>query len=150
MSQHRATNAKRCGTRGLKTSDRFGLGVAYMRLSPHILMGITKTTVTLLGPTKRTNVELVVDTGSILTWVRSDRLRGLGFKPRREKDFHTIEGRILRRKTGPATLRCDGRRRTLRQSLAGIRTRRCWVLPHWRAWVSRSILSRRNFGVQAS
>lgn len=34
--------------------------------------------------------------------------RGLGFKPRREKDFHTIEGRILRRKTGPATIRYDG------------------------------------------
>jgi len=79
-----------------------------MRLSPHILMGITKTTVTLLGPTKRTKVELIVDTSSILTWVRSDRLRGLGFKPRREKDFHTIEGRILRRKTGPATIRYDG------------------------------------------
>src|SRR2546427_629535 len=54
------------------------------------MMGITKTTVTLLGPTKRTKVELIVDTGSILTWVRSDRLRGLGFKPRREKDLHTI------------------------------------------------------------
>ena len=71
-------------------------------------MGFTKTTVTLLGPTKRTKVELIVDTGSILTWVSSDRLRGLGFKPRRENDFHTIEGRILRRKTGPATIRYDG------------------------------------------
>jgi len=91
----------------LKRSDRFCLSVAYMRLSPHILMGITKTIVTLLGP-KHTKVELIVDTGSILTWVRSDRLRGLGFKPRREKDFHTIEGRILRRKTGPATIRYDG------------------------------------------
>src|SRR5947199_10083458 len=108
MSQHRATNAKRCGTRDLKTSDRFGLGVDYMRLSPHILMGITKTTVTLLGPTKRTKVELIVDTGSILTWVRSDRLRGLGFKPRGEKDFHAIDGRILRRKTGQDTIRYDG------------------------------------------
>lgn len=53
-------------------------------------------------------MELVVDTGSILTWVRSDRLKEIGSKPRREKDFRTIEGRILRRKTGPATIRYDG------------------------------------------
>ncbi len=71
-------------------------------------MGVTRTTVTLLGRTKRTKVELIVDTGSILTWVRSDRLRDIGSKPRREKDFRTVEGRILRRKTGPATIRYDG------------------------------------------
>ena len=71
-------------------------------------MGITKTTITLLGRTKRARVELIVDTGSILTWVRSDRLREIGSKPRREKEFRTIEGTILRRKTGPATIRCDG------------------------------------------
>lgn len=53
-------------------------------------------------------MELVVDTGSILTWVRSDRLKEIGSKPRRERDFRTIEGRILRRKTGPATIRYDG------------------------------------------
>ncbi len=71
-------------------------------------MGVTRTTVTFLGQKKRTDVELIVDTGSILTWVRSDRLRDIGSKPRREKDFRTIEGRILRRKTGPATIRYDG------------------------------------------
>ncbi len=71
-------------------------------------MGITKTTVTLLGQRKRTRVDLVVDTGSILTWVRSDRLREIGSKPRREKDFRTIEGRVLSRKTGPATIKYDG------------------------------------------
>ena len=71
-------------------------------------MGITKTTVTIVGRTKRAKVELIVDTGSILTWVRSDRLMEIGSKPKREKDFRTIEGRILRRKTGPATIRYDG------------------------------------------
>ena len=71
-------------------------------------MGITKTIVTIVGQTKRTKVELIVETGSILTWVRSDRLREIGSKPRRKKDSRTIEGRILRRKTGPATIRYDG------------------------------------------
>ena len=71
-------------------------------------MGITETTVTIVGQTKRTKVELIVDTGPISTWVRGDRLREIGSKPRREKDFRTIEGRILRRKTGPATIRYDG------------------------------------------
>jgi len=78
-----------------------------MRVSLHIPMGITKTIVIFLGPTKHVKVEPIVDEGSILTWVRSDRLKGMGFKPRREKDFHTIEGRIPRRKTGPATIRYD-------------------------------------------
>ena len=32
----------------------------------------------------------------------------MGGKPRREKEFRTIEGKIIRRKTGPATVRYDG------------------------------------------
>lgn len=72
------------------------------------LMGITKTTITILGRSKNARVELIVDTGSILTWVSSDRLKEIGSKPKREKAFRTIEGRVLRRKTGPATIRYDG------------------------------------------
>ncbi len=71
-------------------------------------MGITKATVTLVGEQKEIGVELIVDTGSILTLVKSDRLEEIGSKPRREKDFRTIEGRTIRRKTGPATIRYDG------------------------------------------
>ncbi len=71
-------------------------------------MGITKATVTLVGGSRKTIIELIVDTGSILTWVRADRLQEAGLKSRREKEFRTIEGRIIRRKTGPATIRYDG------------------------------------------
>ena len=71
-------------------------------------MGITKASVTVLGDSAHSEVELIVDTGSILTWVRSDRLKSIGAKPRREKEFRTIEGKIIRRKTGPATVRYDG------------------------------------------
>ena len=71
-------------------------------------MGITMATVTLVGGSRETSAELVVDTGSVLTWVRRNRLEGIGAKARREKDFRTIEGRIVRRKTGPLTIRYDG------------------------------------------
>lgn len=71
-------------------------------------MGITKASVTIIGDAGTKEVELIVDTGSILTWVNSDSLKATGSKPRREKVFRTIEGRVIRRKTGPATLRYDG------------------------------------------
>ena len=71
-------------------------------------MGITMATVTLVGGSRETSAELVVDIGSFLTWVRRNRLEGIGAKARREKDFRTIEGRIVRRKTGPLAIRYDG------------------------------------------
>ncbi len=73
-----------------------------------MIVGITKASVTLVGEYKEIEVELIVDTGSILTWIRSNRLSAIDCKPRREKDFRTIEGRTIRRKTGPVTIRYDG------------------------------------------
>ncbi len=54
------------------------------------------------------DAELIIDTGSILTWIAREKLSKIGMKPRREKDFKTIEGRVIRRSTGPATLKYDG------------------------------------------
>lgn len=71
-------------------------------------MGITRARITLMGGSKKTAVELIVDTGSILTWVNAGRLEEAGLKSKREKEFRTVEGRIIRRKTGPATIRYDG------------------------------------------
>src|SRR6267143_4879487 len=71
-------------------------------------MGITRTDFTLVGPSKERRVELIVDTGSILTWVLRKRLEEIGSKPKREKEFRMIEGRVVRRKTGPVTIRHDG------------------------------------------
>jgi predicted aspartyl protease len=71
-------------------------------------LGITIAASTLVGPSKERRVELIVDTGSILTWVLGKRLNEIGSKPRREKEFRTIEGRVVRRRTGPATIRHDG------------------------------------------
>ena len=71
-------------------------------------MGITKALVTTVGEGASKDVELIIDTDSILTWVKSGFLEALGEKPRREKEFRTIEGKVIRRKTGPATIRYDG------------------------------------------
>ena len=49
--------------------------------------------------------DLIVDTGSILTWLRDSRLEGIGVKPKREKNFRTIEGRLIQRSTGAVTIK---------------------------------------------
>src|SRR2546430_9135217 len=57
---------------------------------------------------KESEVELIVDTGSILTWVKRGTLQKIGVKPRWEKEFRTIEGRIIKRKTGLIAIRHGG------------------------------------------
>jgi len=42
-------------------------------------------------------VELVVDTGSVFTWIS-----------RRVRQFRTIDGRIITREAGVTTIRCEG------------------------------------------
>ena len=65
---------KKKGRRSLRDDgserDRFSLSPAYVRLSLHILMGITKTIVTLMGPTKHAEVELIVVSiaSSFISW----------------------------------------------------------------------------------
>jgi hypothetical protein len=56
-------------------------------------------------PTKTTDADLIVDTGSILTWLKEPRLKGTGVIPKREKDFRTIEGRVIRRPTGAVIIK---------------------------------------------
>ncbi len=73
-------------------------------------MGITSVRGTLVDPTDQTrtiSTDLIVDTGSVLTWIRSSRLEQIGIRPRREKEFRTIEGRLIRRSTGAAIFRYD-------------------------------------------
>lgn len=74
-------------------------------------MGLTKVRVTLANQAdqaKRIDLDLIVDTGSILTWVRSPHLRKIGVEARWEKEFRTIEGRVVRRPTGPVIIGYDG------------------------------------------
>lgn len=74
-------------------------------------MGLTRVQATLANPVSPDNklpVNFIVDTGSILTWVRSQNLKKIGVEPRWKKDFRTIEGRTVRRSTGLATISLDG------------------------------------------
>src|SRR5207244_9666155 len=72
-----------------------------------VVVGITRASITPMGE-KESEVELIVDTGSILTWVKRGTLQKIGVKPRWEKEFRTIEGRIIKRKTGLIAIRHDG------------------------------------------
>lgn len=70
-------------------------------------MGLTSVKVSIANPIKpRMSVqfELVVDTGSILSWIPRVLLEKLNIKPRRVRDFRTIEGRNIRREVGLATV----------------------------------------------
>ncbi len=56
-------------------------------------------------PGRSIETKLLVDTGSTLSWVSEATLRKVGIEPRREKEFRTIEGRRVARRTGPALVR---------------------------------------------
>ncbi len=75
-----------------------------------ITLGLARVTVTLantVASRKSAKADLIVDTGSILTRVKRVRLGRAGVRPRWEKEFRTIEGRVIRRATGPAVIRYD-------------------------------------------
>jgi len=49
-------------------------------------------------------VMLLVDTGSIFTWINRRTLEKLGIKRRRLRTFRTIDGRLVERMVGVATI----------------------------------------------
>jgi len=53
-------------------------------------------------------VELVVDRGSVFTWISRSVLEELGARPRRVKQFRTIDGRVVAREVGVATIVYEG------------------------------------------
>jgi predicted aspartyl protease len=59
-------------------------------------------------PSSNAEVELLVDTGSFLTWISDGTLRRLGIKPRRRGRFKTIEGRTVERDVGIIGLKYGG------------------------------------------
>ncbi len=48
-------------------------------------------------------VELIVDTGSVFTWISRRVLEEIGVKPRRVRLFRTIDGRVVSREVGVVT-----------------------------------------------
>ena len=75
-------------------------------------MSLFKVNVTALNPAdpkKSTpTVEVLVDTGSELTWLPSDLLRQAGIEPVRKKSFQTATRQMIQREVGYAILRSEG------------------------------------------
>ena len=60
------------------------------------------------NPSASTEVDLLVDTGSILTWIPQKLLARLEIKPRRRGRFKTIHGEIIERDIGIAGVKYSG------------------------------------------
>ena len=75
-------------------------------------MGMTYAEATRAGPRGEKVLMLLVDPGSLLTWVPEGSLREIGVKPAGTRRFRPIEGRELVRKTGEAVLEVMGERAT--------------------------------------
>ena len=72
-------------------------------------MGLTYARVHIEGSKGKTAIlELLVDTGSVFTWIGEDVLEELGIERKGEKKFRTIEGREISRQFGEARLELDG------------------------------------------
>ncbi len=67
---------------------------------------MTKVKVKLVNPEEglEGDVELLIDTGSVLTWIKGSRLEELKVKPRRVRRIKTITGQVVERQTGLVTL----------------------------------------------
>ena len=74
------------------------------------VMGLTKVRVRLIGLESglARDVELLVDTGSVLTWVKGSVLEELGVRTRRVRRIKTITGEVVERRTGLVTLVLGG------------------------------------------
>jgi predicted aspartyl protease len=74
---------------------------------------MTYASVKIRGPKgQKKELRLLVDTGSLYTWISRDTLRAVGIRPTRKKTFMTIEGRELVREIGEASLEVAGEEAT--------------------------------------
>lgn len=73
-------------------------------------MGETYVEVKLRANEKEAVKKLLVDTGSIFSWIRTETLQKLEVKPTDKLRFETIEGRRVVREIGMLELECLGRR----------------------------------------
>jgi predicted aspartyl protease len=72
-------------------------------------MGISKVKVKIIG-VKSIEKDLIIDTGSVYTWINKLDLEKIGVKPHGERAFKTITGEIIRRKIGRAEIEINGKR----------------------------------------
>ena|SRR6059036_841993 len=73
-------------------------------------MGIVYANVKVVSPdqTREVELRLIVDTGSVLTWVPGRLLQELGIASTRTRTFRSIERETPPRRVGEALIRCQG------------------------------------------
>ena len=78
-------------------------------------LGHTNAKIKVFNPHEKSNcldLELLVDTGSIYTWIRRKKLEKIDVKPLTKWRFKTIEGKVIERDIGEAVFECLGERAT--------------------------------------
>lgn len=73
-------------------------------------MGKTYITIKLIGKRGERALRLLVDTGSMYTWIKRKTLIDLGVQPRGKQTFVTIEGRKIVREIGSVEAEFDSLR----------------------------------------
>ena len=75
-------------------------------------MSLFRTNVVAKNPKDETRatsaIEVLVDTGSELTWLPAELIRAVGIEPRRNRTFTTATGQPVQRPVGYAVLASDG------------------------------------------
>ena len=73
-------------------------------------MGTVYARVTLRSPDRTVSevLDLVVDTGSLFTWVPEQMATRLGVRPRTTRRFRTIDGNAVERSVGDCLVECEG------------------------------------------
>jgi len=71
-------------------------------------MGLTRVAIKIKNMETGKEVTLIVDTGSLLTWISRKTLEELGIKPRRMRRIKTTSGEIVERRTGLVTIEFEG------------------------------------------
>lgn len=71
-------------------------------------MGLTYAQIKITGKRGSRELNLLVDTGSLFTWIDERVLRAIGVDPSSTKKFRTIEGKEISRKVGNAVIEIKG------------------------------------------
>ncbi len=71
-------------------------------------MGLTYARIKITGMKGSKQLNLLVDTGSLFTWINERVLRETGVHPSSIKKFRTIEGKEITRRAGNAVIEIQG------------------------------------------
>ena len=118
----------------------------YIKDIRELVMGLTFVAVQVHGKNgKAETFNLLVDTGSVYTWIEGDSLLRLGIEPRVEKrKFRTIEGRGSQEVSERQNWKSTARKRLQSLFSQSKATHMFWESIRSKDWVSKSIQSRKS------